>query len=91
MSDTVKDVCGDDIALIELQRTGRTEMPGDALQRLAARGHLTLDGGTPTLTITGANRAARLAGMEHDLQLMAVNGESGAPLRTVGGLGQIHG
>ena len=82
---SVKNVTADDVALIELASGRATGAPSAVLQRLAARGYLATGG--KTLTAKGRRRGERLAGMEHDLRLMAANaaGSGNGGVQTVGG------
>ena len=83
---SIKNITVIDIALVELL-DGPTPAPGDVLQRLEAKGHVTLAAGKPALTPKGRRRAERLKPLEHDLRLMFAGSKDKAAITTDGAAG----
>ena len=86
---SVKNVCADDVALIELVKNGSTQAPAAVLERLRVRGRITLSAGVPSLTPKGRKRGAALLPMEHDLRLLCQTSAGRSPLTSPGG-SSIH-
>lgn len=66
-----------DLALIELHKSGSTGAPSHVLRVCADRGHIIYKGNTPTLTAKGKARAVKLAGAESAIRALAANAATG--------------
>ncbi|CAN5423193.1 hypothetical protein BH11PLA2_BH11PLA2_43930 [soil metagenome] len=85
----VKDLCGDDVALVELARNGKTDAPRDVLRGLRAKGYILLKGSSVTLTASGRDRGVRLKDAEADLRKLFA-GSAAAPGRKITTAGTGH-
>jgi hypothetical protein len=68
---SVKNVQVNDIAILELFRTGRTSAPRPVLDYHRRRGRVIFRNGIPLLTVAGVERAAALKGCEGNLRARA--------------------